>query len=46
MWSPCWVWESEIPDDICEKIISYSDLVSYKSGETQSGVDGGRKVDV
>ena len=53
MWSPVWIWESVIPSNICnqiidcsDKIISYSELVSYKSGETQSGVDISRKVDV
>ena len=46
MWSPVWIWQSEIPDDICNKIISCSDKLSYKSGVTQRGVDDGRNVDV
>ena len=46
MWSPVWVWNSELPDDICDKIISCSDILSYESGVTQRGVSNNRNVDV
>ena len=46
MWSPVWVWNSELPDDICDKIISYSDVLSYKSGVTQKGMSNSRNADV
>ena len=46
MWSPVWIWQSEIPDDICNKIISISDMLSYKSGVTEKGMSNSRNVDV
>ena len=45
MWSPVWIWESEIPSNICDQIIDCSDKIKYEKGLTQYG-DDGRKVDV
>ena len=45
MWSPVWIWESEIPDNICNQIINCSSLIKYENGLTQSG-DDGRKVNI
>ena len=43
MWSPFWIWESEIPNNICDQIINCSNQIEYENGLTQSG-DNGRKV--
>ena len=45
MWSPVWIWESEIPSNICDQIINCSNQIEYENGLTQSG-DDGRNVDV
>ena len=45
MWSPVWIWESEIPSDICNQIIDCSDKIEYEKGLTQYS-DDGRKVDI
>ena len=45
MWSPVWIWESEIPSDICDQIIDCSDKIKYEKGLTQYS-DDGRKVDI
>ena len=45
MWSPVWIWESEIPNNICDQIINCSNQIEYENGLTQSG-DDGRKVDI
>ena len=45
MWSPVWIWESEIPHNICNQIINCSSQIKYENGLTQSG-DNGRKVNI
>ena len=45
MWSPFWIWESEIPNNICDQIINCSNQIEYENGLTQSG-DNGRKVNI
>ena len=45
MWSPVWIWESEIPDNICDQIIDCSNKIRYESGLTQNGM-GGRDVNI
>ena len=45
MWSPVWIWESEIPNNICDQIIDCSNKIEYEKGLTQYG-DDGRKVDI
>ena len=45
MWSPVWIWESEIPDNICDQIIDCSNKIRYESGLTQNGI-GGRDVNI
>ena len=45
MLSPVWIWESEIPSNICDQIIDCSNQIKYENGLTQSGFDG-RKVDI
>ena len=45
MWSPVWIWESEIPDNICDQIIDCSNKIKYESGLTQNGI-GGRNVNI
>ena len=45
MWSPVWIWESEIPSDICDQIIDCSDKIKYEKGSTPIGEDC-RKVDI
>ena len=45
MWSPVWIWESEIPSNICDQIIDCSNKIEYEKGLTQYG-DDGRKVDI
>jgi len=45
MWSPVWIWESEIPSNICNQIIDCSDKIKYEKGLTQYS-DDGRKVDI
>ena len=45
MWSPVWIWESEIPSNICDQIIDCSDKIEYEKGLTQYS-DDGRKVDI
>ena len=37
MWSPCWFWESEIPENICDQIIDCSDNIEYKRGLIDNG---------
>ena len=46
MWSPVWIWESEIPNNICDQIINCSNKIEYENGLTQSGVDLERVVDI
>ena len=46
MWSPCWFWESEIPENICDQIISCSDKIEYKRGLIDNGTEDGRNVDM
>ena len=45
MWSPVWIWESEIPSNICDQIIDCSSKIEYEKGLTQYS-DDGRKVDI
>ena len=45
MWSPFWVWESEIPDNVCDQIIDCSNKIQYEKGLTQD-MDEGRNVNV
>ena len=45
MWSPVWIWESEIPNNICDQIIDCSSKIEYQKGLTQYS-DDGRKVDI
>ena len=45
MWSPLWVWESEIPDNVCDQIIDCSNKIQYEKGLTQD-MDEGRNVNV
>ena len=45
MWSPVWIWESEIPSNICDQIIDCSSKIEYQKGLTQYS-DDGRKVDI
>ena len=45
MWSPVWIWESEIPNNICDQIIDCSNKIEYEKGLTQYS-DDGRKVDI
>ena len=45
MWSPIWIWESEIPYNICDQIINCSNQIEYENGLTQSG-DDGREVNI
>lgn len=45
MWSPVWIWESEIPHNICDQIINCSNHLEYENGLTQSG-DDGRNVNI
>jgi len=45
MWSPIWVWNSEIPNNICDQIIDCSNKIEYEKGLTQYS-DDGRKVDI
>ena len=45
MWSPVWIWESEIPHNICDQIIDCSNKIEYQKGLTQYS-DDGRKVDI
>ena len=45
MWSPVWIWESEIPSNICDQIIDCSNKIEYEKGLTQYS-DDGRKVDI
>ena len=45
MWSPLWIWESDIPDNICDQIIDFSKKNEYEKGMTANG-DESRKVDV
>ena len=45
MWSPFWVWESEIPNNVCDQIINCSDKIQYEKGLTQD-MDEGRNVNV
>ena len=46
MWSPVWIWESEIPYNICDQIIDGSNKIEYEKGLTQSGAPDGRKVNI
>tara|TARA_B100000282_G_C31593451_1_gene426744 strand:+ start:72 stop:626 length:555 start_codon:yes stop_codon:yes gene_type:complete len=48
MWSPWWIWESNIPDTVCDQIIDCSNKIQYEKGGTEKDADGGnwRKVDV
>ena len=46
MWSPVWIWESEIPNNICDQIINCSNQIEYENGLTQSGAPDGRKVNI
>ena len=48
MWSPWWIWESNIPDNVCDQIIDSSNKIKYEKGGTEKDSDGGswRKVDV
>ena len=46
MWSPVWIWESEIPDKICDQIIDCSNKIKYESGLTQNNDIGGRNVNI
>tara|TARA_S200000501_G_C20479807_1_gene593337 strand:- start:62 stop:607 length:546 start_codon:yes stop_codon:yes gene_type:complete len=45
MWSPLWIWESDIPDNICDQIIDFSKKIEYEKGMTANG-DESRNVDV
>ena len=45
MWSPVWIWESEIPSNICDQIIDCSNKIKYEKGLTQYS-DDGRKVNI
>ena len=45
MWSPVWIWESEIPSNICDQIIDSSNKIEYEKGLTQYSNDG-RKVNI
>ena len=45
MWSPVWIWESEIPSNICDQIIDSSNKIEYEKGLTQYS-DHGRKVNI
>ena len=45
MWSPLWIWNSDIPDNICDQIIECSKKIEYEKGGTANG-DDSRKVDV
>ena len=45
MWSPVWIWESEIPNNICDQIIDCSNKIKYKKGLTEQD-DSGRQVDI
>ena len=47
MWSPYWIWKSNIPDNICDQIIDCSNKNEFEKGLTANGKgDKGRKVDV
>ena len=47
MWSPVWIWESEIPHNICNEIINCSSQTKFEDGLTQSGgLEDGRKVNI
>ena len=48
MWSPWWIWESNIPDTVCDQIIDCTNKIQYEKGGTEKDADGGewRKVDV
>ena len=37
MWSPLWIWESDIPDNICDQIIDFSKKIEYEKGMTANG---------
>ena len=37
MWSPLWIWESDIPDSICDQIIEFSNLTEFQKGMTAIG---------
>jgi len=45
MWSPVWIWESEIPSNICDQIIDSSNKIEYEKGLTQY-INDGRKVNI
>ena len=45
MWSPVWIWNSEIPSKICDEIIDCSNKIKYKKGLTEQD-DSGRQVDI
>ena len=47
MWSPYWIFKSNIPDNVCDQIIDCSSKNEFKKGLTANGKgDKGRKVDV
>ena len=45
MWSPVWIWESDIPSNICDQIVDCSHKIQYEDGLTQ-GRDEGRNVNI
>ena len=45
MWSPVWIWESDIPSNICDQIIDCSHKIQYQDGLTQ-GRNEGRNVNI
>ena len=46
MWSPLWIWESNIPDSICDQIIEFTNKIEYEKGMTENGDSDSRKVNV
>tara|TARA_B100000378_G_C17870850_1_gene352019 strand:- start:82 stop:630 length:549 start_codon:yes stop_codon:yes gene_type:complete len=46
MWSPLWIWESNIPDSICDQIIEFTNKIEYEKGLTENGDSDSRKVNV
>ena len=37
MWSPYWIWKSNIPDNICDQIIDCSSKNEFEKGLTANG---------
>tara|TARA_S200000501_G_C20432309_1_gene572845 strand:- start:22 stop:573 length:552 start_codon:yes stop_codon:yes gene_type:complete len=44
MWSPCWIWKSEIPENICDEIINCSSATNFHRGLTQQGEEDLERV--